>query len=202
MTRHPWQAKAPYVATPKIATAPGQCVSVDQLDATVPGLIAQIKGIPTTKRYNYATIFADHFSKLGYVHLQQTLTSDDTVKAKKAFENYVTTYSVKVLHYHANNGRFADIAFRQDLQANNQMITFCGVNSHWQNGVAEKWIRGLTENARAMLLFAQRRWSDAITANLWPYALRMANTMYNYEPLQGRKESPLENLVQHLYCRN
>ncbi len=73
MTRRPWRAKAFYVATPKSASAPGQCVSVDQLDATVPGLIAQIKGIPTTKRYNYATIFADHFSKLGYIYLQQTL---------------------------------------------------------------------------------------------------------------------------------
>jgi hypothetical protein len=73
MTRRPWRTKAPYVATPRVATAPGQCVSVDQLDATVPGLIAQIKGIPTTKRYNYATIFADHFSKLGYIYLQQTL---------------------------------------------------------------------------------------------------------------------------------
>jgi hypothetical protein len=85
MTRCPLQTKAPYVATPKIATASGQCVSVDPLDATVPGLIAQIKGIPRTTRYNYAMIFADHFFKLGYT--QQTSTSDYTVKAKKAFEN-------------------------------------------------------------------------------------------------------------------
>jgi hypothetical protein len=170
MTRRPWRTKAPYNATPKVASAPGQCVSVDQLDATVPGLIAQIMGIPTTKRYNYAMIFVDHFSKLGYVHLQQTLMSDDTVKAKKAFENYTATYNVKELHYHADNGCFADNAFYQDLQDNNQSISFCVVNAHWQNGVAEKWIRDLTENARAMSLFAQRRSPDAITMNLWPYA--------------------------------
>jgi hypothetical protein len=84
------------------------------------------------------------------------LTSDDTVKAKKALENYAATYNVKVLHYHADNGHFADNAFCQDLQDNNQSITFCGVNAHWQNGVAEKRIKDLTENARAMLLFAQR----------------------------------------------
>jgi hypothetical protein len=67
-------------------------------------------------------IFVDYLSKLGYVHLQQTLTSDDTVKAKKALENYAATYNIKVLHYHANNGHFADDAFCQDLQDNNQSI--------------------------------------------------------------------------------
>jgi len=77
----------------------------------VPGVIAQLKGIPTIKRYNYATVFVDHFSKLSYVHLQQTLTPQDTVDAKKAFENYASTYRVKILHYHADNGRFADNAF-------------------------------------------------------------------------------------------
>jgi hypothetical protein len=192
MTRRPWRTKAPYQAVPKVATAPDQCFSVDQLDAKLPGLIAQIKGIPTRKRYNYATVFTDHYSKLGYVHLQQALTSEETVQVKHAFENYAATHNVKVLHYHADNRRFADNAFRQDLKNNNQTITFCGVNAHWQNGVAEKRIRDLTENARAMLLFAQQRWPDVITANLWPYALQMANTINNYVPLRGRKESPLE----------
>lgn len=84
MTRCPWRTKAPYSAVPKIATAPGQCVAVDQLDATVPGLTAQLKGIPATKRYNYTTIFIDHYSELTYIHLKQTLTSKDTVNAKKA----------------------------------------------------------------------------------------------------------------------
>jgi hypothetical protein len=44
-------------------------------------------------------------------------------------------------------------------------------------------IRDLTENARAMLIFAQRQWSNAITPNLWTYALQMANMVHNYVPL-------------------
>jgi len=81
MTRCTWQTKAPYATVPKVGTKPGQYISVDQLDATVPGFIAQIKGSPMIKTYNYVTIFVDHYSKLGYIHLQETLTSDDTVKA-------------------------------------------------------------------------------------------------------------------------
>jgi hypothetical protein len=192
MTRRPWRTKAPYQAVPKVATAPGQCVSIDQLDATLPGLIAQIKGIPMTKRYNYTTVFTDHYRKLGYVHLQQTLTSEETVQAKHVFERYAATYNVKIRHYHTDNRRFADNTFCQDLKNNNQTITFCGVNPHWQNGVAEKRIRDLMENAQAMLLFTQRQWPDAITANRWPYALQMANMINNYVPLRGRKESPIE----------
>jgi hypothetical protein len=190
MTRCPWRTKAPYASTPKKTTKPGECVSVDQLDATIPGLIAQLKGIPTIKRYKYATVFVDHFSRLGYVYLQQSLSSEDTIKAKTSFEIFASTYGVKVSHYHADNGRFADNAFRQDLERNNQTIS--AVNAHWQNGIAEKHIRDLTENDRNMLLFAQRRWSDAIRANLWPYALRMANTVFNNVPLKGALQSPFE----------
>ncbi len=138
MTKRPWRTKAPYASTPKVITKPGECVSVDQLDATIPGLIAQHKGIPTTKRYRCATVFVDHFSRLGYVYLQQSLSSEDTIKAKASFEAFATTYRVKVSHYHADNGRFVDNAFRQDLERNNQTISFCAVNAHWQNGVAEK----------------------------------------------------------------
>jgi hypothetical protein len=120
------------------------------------------------------------------------LSSEDTVKAKTAFETFASTYGVKITHYHADNGRFADNAFREDLRRNNQTISFCGVNAHWQNGVAEKRIRDLSENARTMLLHAQRRWPDAVTVNLWPYALRMANAVYNDVPLKGAQQSPLE----------
>jgi hypothetical protein len=192
MTRRPWRTKASYTPTPKAASKPGECVSVDQLDATIPGLIAQLKGIPTVKRYRCATVFVDHYSRLSYVYLQQILSSEDTIKAKTAFEMYASTYGVKILHYHADNGRFADSAFRQDLERNNQTISFCGVNAHWQNGIGEKCIRDLTKNARTMLLFAQRCWSDAITSNLWPYALRLANTTFNYVPIKGTPQSPLE----------
>jgi hypothetical protein len=61
-------------------------------------------------------------------------------------------------------------------------LTFCGVNAHFQNGLAERRIRELTEHARTMLIHAQKRWPSAITANLWPYALRHANDLLNGTP--------------------
>ena len=88
-TRRAWRSKTPTNQIgSRIATEPGQCVSVDQLESPTPGLIAQLKGIPTTQRYNAATVFVDHFSRLSYVHLQRSLSSEDTVRAKQAFERY------------------------------------------------------------------------------------------------------------------
>jgi hypothetical protein len=130
MMRKPWHTKAPYASMPKIATRLGECVSVDQLDATLLGIIAQIKRIPTTKCYICATIFVYHYSRLSYVPLQQTLSSEDTVQAKRAFKTFAYTHGVKIHHHHADNGHFADNAFCQDLKANNQTIMFCSVNAH------------------------------------------------------------------------
>jgi hypothetical protein len=192
MTKKPWRTKVAPSSTPRVANQPGECVSVDQMEATVPGLIAQLKGLPTKKRYNCATIFVDHFSGLSYVHLQQALTSKETIQAKQAFESFAASHGVQIRHYHDDNGRFADNDFRQAVQGKRQTISFCGVNAHWQNGRAEKRIRDLTESARSMLLHAQRRWDDAITPNLWPYALRMANEMHNNLPTRGSPDSPIE----------
>jgi hypothetical protein len=48
----------------------GHMVSVDQLVWNIPGLIAQMKFVPTRKRYTVATVFVDHKSDYTYVHLQ------------------------------------------------------------------------------------------------------------------------------------
>jgi hypothetical protein len=52
----------------------------------------------------------------------------------------------------------------------------------------------LQEMARIMLVHAHRRWPAAITANLWPYAIRMANNAINMTPNLKFKDfrTPLE----------
>jgi hypothetical protein len=71
ITRRPWRNKTQANVIGKIAERPGDCISVHQLDSSTPSFIAQLKGIPTTKRYNAATVFVDNYSGLSYIHLQQ-----------------------------------------------------------------------------------------------------------------------------------
>jgi len=153
MTRRPWRTRGTQNKNKlRVATAPGECVSVDQLESPVQGFIAQLKGKLTKRRYGAATIFVDHASRLSYVHLQSRVTAEETVEAKRAFEAYARSHGVIVKHYHADNGRFAENLFMSAVAESGQTISFCGVSAHFQNGIAEKRIRDLSEQARKQLL--------------------------------------------------
>jgi hypothetical protein len=191
-TRRAWRTKAAQKRKLQIATRPGQCVSVDQMESPTPGFIAQMKGALTKGRYRYATVYVDHYSRSSFVYLQRTLTSAETLESKRAFERYSRHKNITIAHYHADNGRFADNMFRNDVAAKGQTISYCGVNAHWQNGIAEKKIRDLTEQARTILLFAQNRWPVAVTVHLWPYALRSANDSINHAPRMADNIIPME----------
>jgi len=132
------------------AKEPGQIIPVDQIESSTPGFIAHLKGNLTKKRYTAATVFVDHYSRLGYVHLQRSTTAEETVEAKRAFESFCMARNVKVKHYHADNGRFQDKLFMEDLHKCCQTISFCGVNAHFQNGIAKKRIKDLQEKGKKM----------------------------------------------------
>ena len=55
----------------KTATKPGYLIYIDQMVSPTPGFIGQIAGILTRNRYNYATVFVDQYSGLGYLYLQR-----------------------------------------------------------------------------------------------------------------------------------
>ena len=107
-TKRPWRQKTVRNReTGRQPTAPGDVVSVDQMISATPGLIAQMSGFLTKDRYTCATVFVDHFSNAGYVHLQRSTSVEHTLEAKRAFEHYARQNGVMIKHYHADNGTFA-----------------------------------------------------------------------------------------------
>jgi hypothetical protein len=74
-----------------------------------------------------------------------------------------------------------------------QLYLLAGVNAHHQNGMAERQIRKLQDSTRTMIIHANHRWPQCVTANLWPYALKVANATYNNSPSMQNKHrySPL-----------
>ena len=192
MTKRPWRVKGEDKEATKTATKPGQIVSVNQLESNTPGLIAQLKGKLTQQRYKYASVFVDQYSGYTFVYLQRRLTSEETVMAKHAFERSANQRGVKVIHYHADNGRFADNAFINDCKAQRQGPSYCGVNAHFQNGIAERRIRDLQEQTRTSMLYAMNKWKRMVLICLWPYAMRHANDIANATPRKGDDRSPLE----------
>ena len=195
-TRRRWRtnSKKPKVKDINQDLTPGQVVSVDQLTTETPGYVAQMTGIPTKQRYTSATIYVDQATRYTYVHLQYSTTAAETVEGKQKFELHMASMGHKVLHYHADNGIFAANQWLNDCQTKGQGISFAGVGAHHQNGVAERKIRDLQDLSRSMMLHAVRQWPNAITVNLWPYAIRMACDATNNAPLTTSKTemSPLQ----------
>ena len=162
------------------------------LKSPTPGLVAQMAGFITGKRYRYATIFVDHHSRLGYVHLQKTQSAKETLEGKALFERKCASFGIKVEHYHADNGVFASLMWKEACDLNGQGYSYSGVNAHFQSGIAERRIRELQELARTMMIHASARWPEAISAQLWPYALRMACESFNESPTLKLKRTPIE----------
>jgi hypothetical protein len=105
MTKIPWhgrEAKASHKVF--IATKPRQCISVNQMMLIEVGFYTQMKGKLTKKQYRCARIFVDHYSRLRYVHLQVNNSSIKTVASKRTFESFAAKHSVKIQHYHCDNG--------------------------------------------------------------------------------------------------
>ena len=171
---------------------PRQIVLVDQLESNSPGLIVHLKGNLMQQRYKYVTVFVNQFSGYTFLYLQKCLTSEETVMAKHTFECLAEQCSVKVLHYHADNGRFADNAFISNCQAKQQSLSYCGVNAHFQNGITEQCIWDLQEQTRTSMLYAMSKWKRMVLICLWPYAMRHANDVANMTPRKGEEPSPLE----------
>ncbi len=114
MTKLPWHGKESKSSHEFfVATKLGETVSVSQMTSTEVGFVAQLKGSLTKKRYKCCTIFVDNYSRLRFVHLQTDDAAELTTAAKLAFERYATKHGISIKHYHCNNGRFADNAFKQ-----------------------------------------------------------------------------------------
>ena len=165
------------------------------METTVGGLICQAKGKPRKDRHFVATIFVDHASGLDFVYTHKTTNVDNAIEAKCAFERFAVSHGVTVHHYHCDNGIFASKAFQKELNWCNQTVSFCGLNTHHQNGIAEQQIQNLTDQARAMLIVASHK-NKLVNESFWPFALCHASTLGHLLPREGQEKSPLEIFSQ------
>ena len=145
ITKHPKHVKGGRSKL-KQANKPGEYVSNDQLKSHTPGFLGVLRGFLTKKRYTCATIFVDHSSRSTYYYHQCSTNAEEILKAKRAFEAYCRSLGVRILHYHANNGRLCDKGLMADIHTEGQTISFYGANAHWQNAIVEKKIRDIQEH--------------------------------------------------------
>ena len=211
--RTPWKGRNKNVPTIRKPhhNFPGAQTSSDQMISPFGGMVPQIKGRLMKAKYYAATIFVDHFTDYTYVHLMKDTKAENTLEAKNAYEALMLSHGHKVLAYHADNGRYAEEAFKQDAKDKAQIMSYCGVGAHSQNGIAERRIKSLCEDARTMLSHGMHAWPQVVTKSLWPFALKAscrARNKFNLDDdncspemkLAGVKTTPEIRNEHPLFC--
>eukprot|EP00957_Ditylum_brightwellii_P199632 15218559-Ditylum_brightwellii.AAC.1 len=79
------------------------------------------------------------------------MSGEETIQSKWAYERVVA-----LQWYHSDNGHFDEKDFCDACEAQGQKITFCGVDAHHQNRVAENGIKLLTLKVQTMVLHAKK----------------------------------------------
>ena len=171
---------------------PGDGVSADQLEAGNPGIVATTKGLPTNLTYKFCNFWIDHFSKLIFVTMHPSKEGKEMIKSNQAFETYCRQHGVNIRSIRADNGIYSSAAFRDSCSQASQQLTYCGVGSHWQNGLAERAIGNIQATARTILLHAMSKWPTIITEAFWPFAIAHSVHLYNISSRQGLHKSPWE----------
>ena len=103
-----------------------------------------------------------------------------------------------IQHYHHNNRLFDTKIFKDAVYTSGKTLSFCGVNSHHQNGKAQNGIKDVTTVACILLPQDAHRWTKAIHAELWPATLKNYTDIItsfpkkNFKPgeIIGRKVLP------------
>ena len=101
--RKDWRSKQEKERQRNKTLKPGEVISVNQMVSPVPGLIAKMVGFLTKQRYKYATRFIYRARQMEFVYLQKTCSAEETIEAKRAFEQYAANRGVRVQAYHADN---------------------------------------------------------------------------------------------------
>jgi hypothetical protein len=131
------------------------------------------------KKYKNFMLFVDHKTRLVYPSFQESKTASEAYRSKCDYEKFAKRYNVTVDSYHADNGAFRSETFQKSIEDKNQKLHFSGVNAQWQNVLVERSNGTLCAASRSMINHAISRWDKTIPAELWPFAIQHAATIYN-----------------------
>ena len=117
-------------------------------------------------------------------------SQDETLESKICFEKLAALHGNTIQSYRADNGRFAENDFRDQIAADGQLIGYCGVGAHHQNGLVERHIKTLTLGSRTLLLHAIQHWPEMISTILWPFASKESSRRHNLFRINKNGQTP------------
>jgi hypothetical protein len=171
-------------------TAPGDGVSSDGMEAGCPGRMLTTHGLPSTRRLKYCSFWIDHYSQFVYVTMHESKKAEELLRSKSEFEEYAAKFGINIKNIRADNGVYTAKAIKESCTKKQQNLTFCAVGAPWQNGIAERFIRSIVQQARTILLHAMAKWPEVITEDMWPFAIRHMVHFHNSSIRRDKQQSP------------
>ena len=116
--------------------------------------------------YCGGTLSSHHTSSKIDVYHQVSLGAFDTIRSKELYKQTDVEVGVKALKYRGDNGVYKTKAFLDYLARRHQTMTYSGVGTHAQNGVAERGIPNVVNSARTMMLHQALLWPEQFDMRL------------------------------------
>ena len=134
-----------------------------------------------------------------HIHVIMYQTGDKVVKAKESFEAYCKSHGVDIKHDHAKNGIFQSELCINHCKYMHQGLTFSGVNAHNRNGWSKHRIRSLKGLSWCQMIHAHYQWPNAVTSNLWNYAVFHAAAIINETFCRcfDYKSTPIQEFIKY-----
>ena len=169
-------------------------ISTEQFVSKVKGRLPNTFGkAKESKMYCGGTIYVDHASTFMFVQSQVSLNADEAIQGNHQFERDAHSNGIDICSYRSDNGIYKlSEEFQKDLLIRNQLHDLSGVGAHHQHVAAERDIRTVSENARAMMLHAAIHWPNGMSLDLWPFAVEYAVYIWNRMPNQDSGVAPIE----------
>ena len=161
-----WRGRGTPKSIRKKTDKMGSNTSCDHLISHEPGIILQVTGRLRYERYVGAILFTDNFSNSTFTYLIKSMSTEETLKGKIAYERVAKQFGVKIKAYCPDNLRFNDKDFMDHCNKADQEYTYCGVGAHHQNGIAEAKTKTVSYGARKILLHTRIKWPTVIKASL------------------------------------
>jgi hypothetical protein len=159
---------------------PGSDTSIDHVDASnVPGYTWKHRGRPTLKKYKISCYSLT--TKYAFLHTPHFRNQRPHMRPVDKNVTMRSSHSGTKLpsNHNADNGAFRSEMSQKAIDNKNQHLNFSGVNAQWQNGLVERSNGTLCAAARSMLNRAISKWDKTITAEIWPFSIQHAATIYN-----------------------
>ena len=87
--------------------SPGDLVSIDIVESSIPGMVPVWKGKPKNKNFVAFDIYVDSYSGFWYINFLKKKDAKEIIKGKHKFERLAKQNGVNMSCYHADNGLFA-----------------------------------------------------------------------------------------------